>query len=120
MPRHFAPDGLRHILVVAVDRIAVLIRLHAILKHILADLAEIEIEIATLAVGILRVEEGIHHPELDILHVRLLEVGIVHLAHDAAPALLRIEKTAVGVDIVGVEIVGAALCRIEGKIETLY
>ena len=93
--RHTTPHGFGQILVVAVVRNAVLVAFETVLEDILADFAEVDIEVAAFVVGVLGIEEGVHKPELHILDIRLLEVGVVHSAHDTAPATFGIEQGAV-------------------------
>ena len=90
LARDASPSSLGDEVGCAIDRDTILITLHTIFEDILADLTEVEIEIATLAVGVILIEEGIQEPELDILHIRCFEVGVIKFTHHAAPSLLRI------------------------------
>ena len=56
---------------------------------------------------------------MDILNIRLLEIGVLDFAHDTAPALLRIEQIAVRVDIGTIKVVGTTLARIEREVQGL-
>lgn len=105
-------------MVVAVVGDSVLIGFQTVFKNVFRYFSEIEVKVA--AVEVVLLHEGVHEPEFDILDVRLLEVGVVHLAHDAAPALFGVEKVARVVDIGGVEIVRAALGGIEREVQGLY
>ena len=118
--RDAAPDGVLHEREVAVDGVAVLVALLAVLEDVLADLSEVEVQVAAVGVVGLGVEERVEHPELEVFYVGVVEVGVVHLAHDSAPALLGAEEQAVGGDVLGVEVVRAALGRVEGEVEGLY
>ena len=116
--RHFAPLC-EDIAVGAVDRHAALCKLLAIVEHIFRHLAEIDIEVTAVVAGIAgltRVDEGIHHPKLHIFDVGCLEVVGVELTHHAAPVACGVVERAVG-SKVGVEVVGAALVGVVGKVE---
>ena len=71
-------------------------------------------------VGIVRIQKRIHQPELHILYVALLEIGIVKLAHDAAPPAFRIQQRALLVYIIGVEIIRSAFRGIKRQIQSLH
>ena len=120
LTRHATPVGLGKPLVIAVNGKSVLVALKSILKYVLADLTQVEIQVAAIGVGIVGVKERIHQPELDVLHVVGVKVGVVHLAHYAAPALLGVEKVALVVDVLCVKVIGAALAGIEREVEGLY
>ena len=102
-----------------VNRHTALVELLAVAQDVLAHLAKIDVEVAsifrslTLTTG---VDEGVEHPELYVLHVGSLEVVGVELAHHAAPMLLRIVERSV-LREVGIEVVWSALVGIVGKIE---
>ena len=78
-----------HILHVAIYGQSALVGFLAVLKDVLAYLTQIEVEVATqfllVCTVLFFVEEWVHEPELDVLYVLCFEVGIVHLAHHAAP-----------------------------------
>ena len=117
---HIAPCGLLHIVHVSVYGQSALVCLLAVLEDVLAYLAEVEIQVA--AQFLLRgpvaflVEERVHQPEFDVLDVLCLEVGIVHLAHHAAPALFGGEQVALCIHLGG-EVVGTALLWIERHVQ---
>ena len=72
----------------AIHRHTALIEFLSIAQDILAHLTEVEVEVACIVGGITLltgIDEGVEHPELDILDVRLLEVGSFQLAHHTAP-----------------------------------
>ena len=98
---------------------AALVELLAVAQNILAHLAEVDIEVAAV-VGchalLACVDEWVEHPELDVLDVSCLEVVGVELSHHAAPTLLRIVESAVGVEV-GVEVVRTALVRIVSEVQ---
>ena len=111
---HTAPLGL-HVAALHVGHgHAVLVELLAVLEHVLAHLTKVDVHVATACFGV--VDEGVEHPELDVLDVGALKVGRRELAHDTAPALLGIGELAVG-SKVGVEVVGAALVGVVGEVE---
>ena len=86
--------SLFHIGHIAINWQPALICFLTILQYILAYLAEIEIKITAklLLRGSISflIEEGVHEPELDVLYVLSLKVGIIHLAHHTAPSPFRI------------------------------
>ena len=103
----------------AVYRHTVLVEFLAVVEHILAHLAQVDVEVAAILLGVgfvLGVDEGVEHPELDILDVGHLEVGIVEFAHHAAPLGSGVVKGTVGIEV-RVEVVGAALGGIVGEVE---
>ena len=50
----------------------------------------------------------------------MLEVRVLHLAHDTAPPFLGIEQVAFIIDIGGVQVVWATFVGIEREVEGLY
>ena len=92
----------------------VLVELLTVLEYILAHLAEVDVHVATTGLGV--VDEGVEHPELDVLDVGTLKVGGRELAHDTAPALLGTAQLALGGEV-GVEVVGATLVGVVGEVE---
>ena len=69
--------------------------------------------------------EGIHEPELYGLNVLCLKIGVVHLAHDAAPTAGGVHQGAAvgdtgtvggGGDVV---VVGTLLLRVVGQVELI-
>ena len=98
---------------------AALVELLAIAQHILAHLTQIDIQVAAVTgCGALLsgIDKGVEHPELDILDVRLLEVGDVQPAHHAAPFMCRVPQRTVGIEV-GRQVIGAALLGIVGQVE---
>ncbi len=74
--------------VAAIHRHSTLVKLLAIPQDILADLAQIDVEIAAIVGCVLLfagIDKRIEHPELDILHVRLLKIVGIQLAHHSTP-----------------------------------
>ena len=120
MLRHPTPHGFGEELIVAVKRDAVFIRFQSILQNILADFAEVKIQVATFKIRVLRVEERVHHPKLHILDIGLFKIGVVHLSHYATPTLLGIEQRPLIVDIHRIEIIGTALSGIIREVESLH
>ena len=60
------------------------------------------------------IHKRIKHPELDILNIGLLKVGIVYLTHDTAPSLLWVQQIAIiRINKDAIKIVRATLLRIE-------
>ena len=103
----------------SVDRHSALIELLAVTQDVLAHLAKVDVEVASIFRSLALatcIDEGVEHPELYVLHVGSLEVVGVELAHHAAPMLLRIVERSV-LSEVGIEVVRSALVGIVGKIE---
>ncbi len=49
----------------------------------------------------------------------MLEVGVIHLPHDTAPSFFGVEQTPFIINIVGIEIIRAALGGVEREVEGL-
>ena len=102
-----------------VDGHSALIELLAIAQHVLRHLTEVEVEIATVfgSLALLAtVDEGVEHPELDVLDVVLLKVAVVDLAHHTAPMLRGIVERSVAVDV-GIEVVRTTLVGVIRQVE---
>ena len=100
-------------------RHAALIELLAVTQDVLADFAEVDIEVAAIAAGILLVvgiDEGVHQPELDILHVGLLEVVGVELTHHTTPTGQRAVEQALRRHICR-QVIRATLLGIVGQVK---
>ena len=96
-----------------------LIELLAITQDILAHLAQVDVQITTIATGIalvLGIDKGVQQPELDILHISSLEIVGVELTHHSSPAILGVAQPAVHVDI-GSQVVRSTFIRIIGQVE---
>ena len=96
-----------------------LIELLAITQNILAHLAQVDVQITTIATGIalvLGIDKGVQQPELDILHISSLEIVGVELTHHTSPAILGVAQPAVHVDI-GSQVVRSTFIRIIGQVE---
>ena len=103
----------------AVDGHAALVEFLAIAEDILAHLSQIDVEVAAIVGGcafLTGIDEGVEHPELDILDVGLLEVGGLQFAHHAAPLRLGLSQGAVAVEVAR-QIVRATFLRIVSQIE---
>ena len=75
-PRNKTPDRAIHAsLIRRRNRQTVLEGLLAIAQNILADITEVDIQLAFVSVGVR--QRRIHQPELDILDIRLLEIRVV-------------------------------------------
>ena len=92
----------------------VLVEFLAVLQHILRHLTQVDVEVTAARLGV--VDEGVQHPELDVLDVRTLEVRRRQLSHDTAPALLRIGQLALGSQV-RVQIVGTTLVGVVGQVQ---
>ena len=103
----------------SVDRHSALVELLAVAQDVLAHLAKVDVEVASIFRSLALatcIDEGVEHPELYVLHIGSLEVVGVELAHHATPMLLRIVERSV-LREVGIEVVRSALVGIVGKIE---
>ena len=103
----------------AIDGHSALIELLAVAEDILAHLAEVYIEVATVEMSIfalVAVDEGVEHPKLDILDVGGLEVARVQFAHHAAPLRLGLVEASVEGEV-GIEVVRTTLVGIVGEVE---
>ena len=96
---HTSPNSELDIFVGAVGRKTIFEELHTIAQNILGDVAQVEIELTAAVVGI--VDEGVHHPELDVFVVGSFEVGIVELAHNTTPTGLWVVERAAGIHTTG-------------------
>ena len=121
--RHQTPIRLLHRRRLVGRRQAILEGKLTVVEQVLADGTEVQIEFPSRVVLAVLVE-GIHHPELDVLHVGELEVGGEQGALDAAPPLLGRLQRAVGIqardgtDALGRQIVvGSSDGRIEREVE---
>ena len=56
---------------------------------------------------------------MDVFDIRLFEIRVVHLAHDASPPFLGIKKLTVFIDVVGIKVIGTSFLRIEGEVQCL-
>ena len=111
-----SPDGLLEVARIVVHGQSALVELLAVAQHVLRHLAEVEVEFAAVAGVAAGVEEGVEHPELDVLVVLRLEVGVLDLAHHASPFLLGVGESSLPVEV-GVEVVGTALRGVVGEVE---
>ena len=103
----------------AIDGHAALIELLAVAQHILAHLAQVDIQVArTLRSRSVcaRIYIRIEQPELYILNVGLFKVGGLQSAHHAAPLLCRVLQRTVGIELSG-QVVRATLLGIVGQVE---
>ena len=82
------PNRELHIGIGSVGRQTILEEFPTITENILGDITKVEIDLTALMLRI--VDEGIHHPELDVLIVGGLEIRLVELTHDTAPTGFRI------------------------------
>ena len=107
---HTAPNGLLGRVAVTACGEAVLKEFLAVLHNILGHLAQVEIEVT--AHMHLLIDEGVEHPEFDILYVCPLKVGGCELACDTAPTFFGVVELAVYIEVC-VEVVGASFVGIE-------
>ena len=75
--RNLAPLG-RRVRLTAVDRHSALIEFLSVEEYVLADITKVDIHIAAhvsdVVIGVLALDEGVEHPELDILNIGSLKV----------------------------------------------
>ena len=62
------------------------------------------------------VDEGVHHPELDIFDVGLFEIGGIQFSHHASPFRLWLAQCSVGIKVER-EVIWSALLRVICQIE---
>ena len=114
--RHAPPHrGVRATYIFVGDRQPVLKRFLAVAQDVLGDIAEVDVHLALVAVGV--GQRGVHQPELDILDVRFLEVGVVQFAHHTAPALLRVGQFAVSAYLTRHDVVRTALLGVVTQVQ---
>ena len=105
--------------IAAVNGHTALVELLSVVQHILADLTQIDVEVATVVGSILllrTVYEGVEEPELNIFDVGLLEIVGIQLTHHAAPVRQwQIQRT-VHIDV-GIEVIRTTFLRIISYIE---
>ena len=87
----------------------------AVTQDILTDITEVDVQLTVKAVRVS--QRRIHQPELDILDIRFLEVGIVQFAHDTTPTILRICQLTVRIKLRRTHVIWSTLIRIEGHIQ---
>ena len=84
--RYQAPRRFGHLRAVAVRRKSAFIELAAVFEHVFRDFAQVEVQIAVVSRHFsVDFREGIHHPELHILHIGRIEVRSFETAHHTAP-----------------------------------
>ena len=115
--RNVAPhSGVEALSVGFVKRQSVLESLLAVAQDVLAHVSEVDVEVAAaeaFAVG----EARVHEPELYVLDVGALEVGVVEFAHYSAEVLLRLVEFAPLVNALCVNVVRSALFGVVGEVE---
>ena len=116
--RHAPPDRLDGCRGVIVERHTILKELLLILQHLLRHLAQVEEELTTRRCR-LGIDEGIHHPELNVLDIGRLKVALVYLAHHTAPVLHRVGELTIATDLIAVEVVRTTLIGIVSEAERL-
>ena len=115
-PRHVAPDSrIDASLVRSRYRQTVLKSLLAVSQNILADVTEVDVQLAvvTLRVG----QCGVHQPELDILYVRTLKIRVVQPPHDTCPPFLWVRQVTVGAHLACGDVILAAIGRVVREVE---
>ena len=77
----------------AVDGHTALVELLSVAQHVLADLAQVDVQFSAVArrcAVLTGVDEGVEQPELHIFYIRLLEVGGLQPSHHASPLRCRV------------------------------
>ena len=87
----------------------------AVAKNILAYIAEVDIQLAVIAVRVR--QPRVHQPELNIFDVRPLKVRVVKSAHDSTPALLRVRQFTIVGNLRRTDVIRAALFGIETEVQ---
>ena len=103
----------------AVDGQTALIELLTVMQDVLAHLTKVDVEVTTILMGVVllvRIEERIHEPELNVLDIRCLEIGGLEFAHHTAPVLRGVVEPTV-LQEVGVEVIRTALIGIVGNVQ---
>ena len=114
--RHKTPDSRIYTpLVGFADRQTVLERFLTVTQNILAHVAEVEIQLAFIPVRVGQCR--VHQPELDVLDVRFLKIGVVQPPHDTAPALFGVRQVSVCAYLGGGDVILTALGRVVGEVE---
>ena len=98
---------------------SVLIALESVLEDILTNLAQVDVEITAVLIGIFIVKEGVKQPELDVFNVVSDKIGVVDLAHNTTPSLFGVKQESVSVDVLGVKVIRTALLGIERQVKSL-
>ena len=114
---HTPPNRFRVLCRVFVNGETAFVEFLTIFEHIFTDFAQVEIQIATEGTAfIARFDEGVEHPELNVLNIRRFKVGCFQFAHHAAPTFLRIEQMTVSVKR-RIQVVRATLVGIIGQVQ---
>ena len=106
--------------IASIHRHTALIKLLAVSQNVLAHLAQVDVEIATIVGGIgllTRVDEWVEHPKLDVFDVGLLEVVSIQFSHHTAPHVLWIAKRTIRLEVGNIEVVWSWLRWIIGEVE---
>ena len=113
---HISPDSGIHASKVGVgDRHAVLKSFLAITQDIFANITKVDIHLSVIS---LRVGEcWVHEPELNILDIGFLKVGIIQSAHHTSPALLRVGKASVAAHLFCGDIILSAFVWVVSEVE---
>ena len=85
------------------------------MQNIFADITKVDIHLSVISLGV--GECWVHEPELNILDVGFLKVGVIQSAHHTSPALLRVGEVTICTYLVSRNIVLSALVWIEREVE---
>ena len=86
-----------------------------VMQNIFADITKVDIHLSVISLGV--GECWVHEPELNILDVGFLKVGVIQSAHHTSPALLRVGEVTICTYLVSRNIVLSALVWIEREVE---
>ena len=117
--RHETPDGrLYLVLVVICDRQTMLKRFLSVSQDILADITEVDVQLSVIVLRMIGVRMlGIHEPELDVLDIGFLEVGVVQTSHHTAPAVVGIDQLTVRTDFIRGDIIRTTFGGVISEVE---
>ena len=92
-------------------------RFLSIAQDILAYISQVNVQVTTSKCSIRVGQKWVHEPELNILNVGFLKIGIVQFAHDTAPTLVRVGQLTIHSDLFGRNIVWSTLIRIVAQVQ---
>ena len=87
-----------------------------VFQHILADVAQVEVEVTAISFVVLGVDKRVEHPELDVLDVAGFEVAHVDFPHHASPTLLGVVQAGILVHV-GVKVVRTAFAGVVSYVQ---
>ena len=115
--RHTSPGRFGIVREVA-DRHTAFVEFLSVLQHVFAHVAEVDDEVAAVFRVILRVDEGVEHPEFDVLDVGSLKVAVVEFTHHTTPTLAGVVQQTFGREV-WIEVVWSTLTGVVRHVEHL-